>query len=94
MTDLDQRLLEALSRLRKPATGNYLAKKLNEPVDAVSQHLAQLAPLVRREAHVIRDRSDQPYQVWAYSLAQPELVAARIFGSKTCPKGTTLNTIE
>ena len=94
ITDLDRRLLEALSKIRKPATGNYLAKMLNEPVDAVSQHLAQLTPLVRREAHVIRDRSDQPYQVWAYSLAQPELVAARIFGYKTCPKAEMLNSIE
>ena len=94
MSDLDRRLLEALSKIRKPATGNYLAKMLNEPADIVRQHLAQLTPLVRREAHVIRDKSDQTYQVWVYSLAQPELMAARIFGSKTCPRGTTLNSIE
>jgi hypothetical protein len=95
LTGLDRRLLETLSKIRKPATGRYLARLLNEPPDVVSQRLAQLAPIVRREQHSVKCAgSDQTYKIWAYSLAHPELVAARIFAAKTCPKSTMLNTIE
>jgi len=92
--ELDMRLLETLAKCRRFATAKYLADKIYEPLELVSQHLAQLGPIVLREKTPKTSIEGRVSEVWAYSLRNPHAAAMLFFGEKTCPHPSMLKVVE
>jgi len=90
---MDLRLLEALAKVRKPASANYVSEFIGASANEVSQGLANLAPLVLREKRTVRKSASGDRQVWVYRLRSPEAVSTWLFARKTCPDPKILSIV-